>query len=468
MAIRLFSAGFRLAAIGLAALTLAACQQESGARKDIRPVSAKLVDKMRDLGMKETSPILIRIFKEESALEVWKQRRDGQYALLKEYQICKWSGVLGPKIKEGDRQAPEGFYIVTPAQMNPKSSYYLSFNIGYPNAFDRSLGRTGTHLMVHGACSSAGCYSMTDEDAGELFALARDAFRGGQVSFQIQAFPFRMTAENFAKHRDDPNVAFWRNLKEGSDHFAVSRQVPRVEVCEKRYVFNADAGNANFSAAGKCPAFTVPPEIVTAVAAKQAEDDQKFVAEVAKLEADAKQAAAEKALAEKKAAEAAELAARPSPITKVARWISGKKPAEEDDGAATTASTPPIPKAAPTGKAPSAGAAPVKVASAPSPKKKPGKAAVEAPAAAPAEPAAPAEAAAVPTPSPFPDPAPAPAEAAAATEPFPTEADEPAAAPAPKAGTTVKREFDWPEDEPVMKGSAPIVSSGFGEGTAAN
>jgi murein L,D-transpeptidase YafK len=98
MAIRLFSAGFRLAAIGLAALTLAACQQESGIDKQFRPVPYKLVDHMRDLGMKETSPILIRIFKEESVLEVWKQRRDGEYALLKEYQICKWSGVLGPKI----------------------------------------------------------------------------------------------------------------------------------------------------------------------------------------------------------------------------------------------------------------------------------------------------------------------------------------------------------------------------------
>ena len=130
----------------------------------------------------------------------------GKYALLKTYEICKWSGALGPKIKEGDRQAPEGFYTVTPAQMNPNSSYYLSFNIGYPNAYDRAYGRTGTHIMVHGACSSAGCYSMSDEDAGELFALARDAFKGGQRQFQIQAFPFRMTPENIARHRGDPNM----------------------------------------------------------------------------------------------------------------------------------------------------------------------------------------------------------------------------------------------------------------------
>ena len=170
---------------GAALLALAGCNA-SDMPKELKPVSAALVAKMDQLGMKETSPILIRIFKESSELELWKQQSDGEYALLKTYQICKWSGVLGPKKVEGDRQAPEGFYTVTPAQMNPNSSYYLSFNIGYPNAYDRSLGRTGAHLMVHGACSSAGCYSMTDEDAGELFALARDSFRGGQTSFALR------------------------------------------------------------------------------------------------------------------------------------------------------------------------------------------------------------------------------------------------------------------------------------------
>jgi hypothetical protein len=113
--------------------------------------------------------------------------------------------------------------------------------MGYPNAYDRSFGRTGAHLMVHGACSSAGCYSMTDEDAGELFALARDSFRGGQRAFQIQAFPFRMTPENMAKHRDSQHLAFWRNLKEGSDHFELTRIPPKIDVCGKR-MFNAGAG----------------------------------------------------------------------------------------------------------------------------------------------------------------------------------------------------------------------------------
>ncbi len=271
------------ASIGLVLLAglLAACSM--GMPKDLKPVPRMLTIAMHDKGMDEKAPILIRIFKEESQLEVWKQAQNGQYALLKTYEICKWSGELGPKKVEGDRQAPEGFYNVTPAQMNPNSNYYLSFNIGYPNTFDQSWGRTGSNLMVHGACSSAGCYSMTDEAAGELFALARDAFAGGQRNFQIQAFPFRMTAENMARHHDNANMPFWRMLKVGYDSFEITRTVPKVDVCEKQYVFNADANGGRFDPAGRCPAYAVPEPLATALAKKQAEDDQKVTVLVASL-----------------------------------------------------------------------------------------------------------------------------------------------------------------------------------------
>jgi murein L,D-transpeptidase YafK len=303
--------------------------------------------------MKETGAVFIRIFKESSELEVWKEQRDGKYALLKTYTICKWSGVLGPKKVEGDRQAPEGFYTVTPGQMNPKSSYYLAFNIGYPNAFDRSLGRTGTHLMVHGACSSAGCYSMTDEDAGELFSLARDSFRGGQRSFQIQAFPFRMTPENMAKHRDSEHLAFWQMLKTGSDHFELTRTPPKIDVCGKKYVFNADAGNRSFSPAAACPPYEVSPEIKTAVDAKQAEDETKFAAAVTRLKEEAIKAAEDKRLAEerrvaeeaKAAAKEAKREARTEAITKklgvFGRILGGgDKPEAGETPAAADAETP--------------------------------------------------------------------------------------------------------------------------------
>ncbi len=202
------------------------------------PLSEQTVKLIADKNMDKESPILVRVFKEESELEVWKQTRDGQYALLKTYPICKWSGDLGPKKKEGDRQAPEGFYTITPGQMNPNSNYYLAFNTGFPNAYDRSHGYTGSELMVHGDCSSRGCYAMTDEQIQEIYALARDSFFGGQKSFQFEAFPFRMTALNMAKHRNNPNFAFWKMLKEGYDNFEATQQAPQVAVCEQRYLFD--------------------------------------------------------------------------------------------------------------------------------------------------------------------------------------------------------------------------------------
>ncbi len=240
MLAKLARTGMLIAAIGVAG-----CNDSS--MKDFapqanKPLPDKILADMRAKGMARTSSVMARIFKEEGKLEIWKAKTNGRYDLVATYDICKWSGKLGPKYTEGDRQAPEGFYTVRPAQMNPRSSYHLSFNIGFPNAYDRANGRTGQNLMVHGACSSAGCYSMTDEAAGEIYALARDSFRGGQRSFEVHLFPFRMTPENMARHRYDPNYPFWVMLKEGSDNFVVSGQVPRVGVCGKRYGKTANKG----------------------------------------------------------------------------------------------------------------------------------------------------------------------------------------------------------------------------------
>lgn len=264
-----------------AAVMLSGCKTEgvfpSSARANA-PIPPALLAEMEKKNMDKNSPLLVRIFKQESELEVWKKDRTGRYALLKTYPICKWSGDLGPKIREGDRQAPEGFYNITPAQMNPNSQYYLAFNMGYPNAFDRAHGRTGAHLMVHGDCSSRGCYAMTDEQISEIFAMGREAFFGGQQSFQVQAYPFRMTPANMAKHRNNPNMPFWKMLKQGYDHFEVTRLEPKVDVCEKRYVFNAVApANSStplsFNPTGKCPAYETPREIWEAVNEKQRKDE---------------------------------------------------------------------------------------------------------------------------------------------------------------------------------------------------
>ncbi|WP_163265756.1 L,D-transpeptidase family protein [Chelativorans alearense] len=274
------------AALLTVGLALAGCSGESLediAPKAERQLPAAIVQTMKAKGISKGAPIMMRIFKEEGVLEVWKQKQNGRYDLVTSYDICKWSGKLGPKYTEGDRQAPEGFYGVRPQQMNPRSSYHLSFNIGFPNIYDRANGRTGQHLMVHGACSSAGCYSMTDEQVEEIYAFARDAFRGGQQAFQLQAFPFRMTPENMARYRNDPNYPYWTMLKEGYDHFEITKQPPRVDVCERRYVFNRiPAEGESFVATEACPPSTQPDSLMAAYKKYKAQQDVAFAEAVKK------------------------------------------------------------------------------------------------------------------------------------------------------------------------------------------
>ncbi|MGA0595901.1 L,D-transpeptidase family protein [Enterovirga sp. CN4-39] len=256
---------------GAAALLLAGCVT-MGQHKGETPIPPGLLAKMNGNGMTAADPILIRVFKKENELEVWKRTTGGEYARLKTYPICRWSGQLGPKIREGDRQTPEGFYTVGLDQLNPNSAFHLSFDLGFPNELDRALGRTGSALMIHGACSSSGCYAMTDDGAAELYALAREALRGGQDGIQVQALPFRFTPENLAEQRSNRHVAFWRNLKEGSDHFEVTRRPPRVASCGGRYVFAANSAEP-FVASEPCPAHETDPAVASLVRAKAERDD---------------------------------------------------------------------------------------------------------------------------------------------------------------------------------------------------
>ncbi|WP_425326593.1 L,D-transpeptidase family protein [Pseudaminobacter salicylatoxidans] len=229
--------------------------------KASQPIPARLVSQMTAKQMKPSDPIVVRIFKEESELEIWKRDRSGRYARLKSYPMCRWSGQLGPKKRNGDRQAPEGFYQVNVRMLNPASQYYLSFDLGFPNKLEKALGYSGDSLMVHGACSSSGCYAMTDDGVSEIYAVVREALRGGQTSFQVQAFPFRMTPQNMARHRDDPNMPFWKNLKEGYDILEVKRRPPVVSACGGRYVFDAQFANGEpADPLAACPPMTSAPD----------------------------------------------------------------------------------------------------------------------------------------------------------------------------------------------------------------
>ncbi|MBS0235392.1 MAG: murein L,D-transpeptidase [Proteobacteria bacterium] len=200
------------------------------------PDLSRLPQRLASAGVHVGSPILIRIYKSEFELELWMQR-DGIFHRFATYPICRWSGALGPKLKQGDRQAPEGFYTVDSAALNPNSRWYRSFNLGFPNAFDRAHGRTGSLIMVHGGCGSIGCFAMTNAQMHEIWQLVTAALAGGQARFQVQVYPFRMSAERLAKYGESPHAAFWKNLKEGSDLFETSGVPPKVNVCKGQYRF---------------------------------------------------------------------------------------------------------------------------------------------------------------------------------------------------------------------------------------
>jgi len=216
-----FFAVFQISAL------LCACQPAEGTRHDNEYSR-----------LEAGTEVFIRIFKAESELELWiKAPQVNTFELKETFPICRWSGELGPKLREGDGQSPEGFYKVRRASLNPNSSYHLSFNLGFPNRFDRAHARTGSFLMVHGACVSIGCYAMTDAGIEKIYGAVESALKSGQDVVDVHIFPFRMTSENLALNEGHEWYEFWLNLKEGYDAFDRTQRVPSVNVNHKRYSF---------------------------------------------------------------------------------------------------------------------------------------------------------------------------------------------------------------------------------------
>ncbi len=218
------------------------------------PDLTRLQERLKAEGVALGAPIFIRIFKREFELEVWLLR-NGRFTRFATYPICRYSGKLGPKLRQGDRQAPEGIYSVDAKALNPHSRWHRSFNLGFPNAFDRTHARTGSFVMVHGGCSSIGCYAMTNPVIDEIWSLVTAALDHGQDRFQVQVFPFRMTEENLASRAQSPQAAFWRDLRKGYDVFEADRRPPKVSVCGGSYAFEPAGGTADgsFPIAAKCP-----------------------------------------------------------------------------------------------------------------------------------------------------------------------------------------------------------------------
>jgi murein L,D-transpeptidase YafK len=203
-------------------------------------VRAELTPKLEERHLAWGSPVFIRIFKEEKQLELWL-KGEKNFKLFTVYPVCSYSGGLGPKVVEGDKQAPEGFYSVTVPAMNPNSAFHLSFNIGFPNTQDRAKGWTGSFLMVHGACISVGCYAMTDAGIDNIYVLMRAAFDAGQEEIPLHIFPFRMTPENISLHKDSPWAGWWQELKPGYDSFEKSHNIPAISVRSGKYFVDVSA-----------------------------------------------------------------------------------------------------------------------------------------------------------------------------------------------------------------------------------
>ncbi len=209
-------------------------------RNAITNVTPRLENEFTDSNLVLGKPVYIRIFKEENELELWVEDSSG-FKLFKTYAICDYgSEGIGPKVMQGDGKAPEGFYFVKPNQLNPYSSFHLSFNLGYPNAYDRAHKRTGSALMVHGNCVSIGCYAMTNDGIEEIYAIVDASLRNGQPFFRVHIFPFKMTDINMQRYKDSKWYPFWQNVKEGYDFFDNNNCVPPNVIVENdRYVFNA-------------------------------------------------------------------------------------------------------------------------------------------------------------------------------------------------------------------------------------
>jgi len=285
-----------IAALAMAGFIAGCSGLIEGDGRHMVPLSDGAKSRLASMGSSTQAPMMVRLYKQEAELEVWKQVKGGSYKLFQTYEICDYSGQLGPKHAEGDRQSPEGFYTITPGLMNPRSNYYLAFNLGFPNKFDRAHGRTGSNLMVHGDCSSRGCYAMTDESIAEIYALARESFQGGNDSFQVQIYPFRMTAENFARHRDNENMSYWRNLHAGYLHTEITNRPPDWDVCGREYVFNVRGANGQgLDARAACPPLQGDAQLLAEVSARQQAHMAAYRTRVAALEEDAARAASEQA-----------------------------------------------------------------------------------------------------------------------------------------------------------------------------
>ncbi len=221
----------------LEALKSIVARDVSALRKNLQTwPSEPVATRLAAAGFKLGQPALIRVYKEEAVLEVWMKRAQ-RFERVFTFPICKWSGALGPKLQEGDGQSPEGYYYASAKQLLPTSRHHRAINTGFPNSLDASFGRTGTVLMIHGSCSSIGCYAMTDPAIDDIYTIVAAALHNGQPDIPLHLYPFRMTKENLTRSSTHKWGSFWRNLAEGDALFSATGLPPPVWSCNGKYHF---------------------------------------------------------------------------------------------------------------------------------------------------------------------------------------------------------------------------------------
>lgn len=170
--------------------------------------------------------VLLRTFKHEDQLELWvRPMGKKKFTLIKTYQICCKSGVLGPKRKRGDLQVPEGFYRVV--EFNPWSSFLLSMKINYPNPSDTIRGHPrdpGGLIYIHGNCVTIGCITIEDHEIEQLYLIVLDTVRRRKTNALVHIFPARMDEKGMKwlkeKYKDQLElIRFWEEIKVGFDKF---------------------------------------------------------------------------------------------------------------------------------------------------------------------------------------------------------------------------------------------------------
>lgn len=201
-------------------------------------IPSELEAAMEADGFRLGAPAFIRIFKADSSLEMWVLK-NGRFELFRRYAVCKWSGVLGPKLAEGDKQSPEGVYFITGGDLMVNARWHRAMNVGFPNQRDRALGLTGSGILIHGKCSSIGCFALTDDIVEDVYEIVEAALEAGQPRVPVHVFPFELTREKLAEQAGHEWSDFWRELKRGHDLFLRDGLPPRTFICAGRYAFQS-------------------------------------------------------------------------------------------------------------------------------------------------------------------------------------------------------------------------------------